>query len=108
MKTTVLATLIVLASAAPAFAQDEAPAPEMAETMEAPAEAMTINNSIEELMGTEATAAILQKHIPGIDQHPAYDQFKGMSLIELQPWSAGAVTDEIIAAVTAELEALTA
>ena len=108
MKTAAFAALLTFTAAAPAFAQDEAPATEMADTMEAPAEAMTIDNSIEELMGTEATAAILQKHIPGIDQHPAYDQFKGMSLVELQPWSAGAVTDEIIAAVTAELEALTA
>ncbi|MEM6827192.1 MAG: hypothetical protein AAF553_04550 [Pseudomonadota bacterium] len=114
MKTTLFAVaMIALGATAPALAQDaaaamptlEAPAAE-APAAEAAAEKLTIDNSIEELMGTEATSAILLKHIPGLNEHPAYDQFKGMSLIELQPWSAGAVTDEIIAAVTADLEAL--
>jgi hypothetical protein len=77
-------------------------------TEEAVTETLTINNSIEELMGNEATAAILEKHMPGIGSHSAYNQFKGMSLVELQPWSGGLVTDEIIAAVTADLEALNA
>ncbi len=104
MKTTALAaaTLLVFGAAAPVVAQDEAP------TTEAKAEALTIDNSIKELMANNATAAIIQKHLPGIDQHPAYGQFKTMSLIALQPWSAGAVTDEIIAAVKADLAALNA
>ena len=108
MKTAPLAALLLFA-AAPAFAQDETPATETAETADAKestAEMMTIENTIEELMSNEATAAILLKHIPGINEHPAYDQFKTMNLPTLQPWSAGAVTDEIIAAVKADLEAL--
>ncbi|MEO1647465.1 MAG: hypothetical protein AAFR32_01460 [Pseudomonadota bacterium] len=106
MNTTLFAVaLLALGASAPALAQDTA-APAEAPAAEAAAEKLTIDNSIEELMGTEATSAILLKHIPGLNEHPAYDQFKGMSLIELQPWSAGAVTDEIIAAVTADLEAL--
>ncbi|MEM6849414.1 MAG: hypothetical protein AAF580_15335 [Pseudomonadota bacterium] len=107
MKTTVFAVaMIALGATAPALAQDTAMPAAEAPAAEAAAEKLTIDNSIEELMGTEATSAILLKHIPGLNEHPAYDQFKGMSLIELQPWSAGAVTDEIIAAVTADLEAL--
>ena len=107
MKTTVFAVaMIALGATAPALAQDTAMPAAEAPAAEAAAEKLTIDNSIEELMGTEATSAILLKHIPGLNEHPAYDQFKGMSLIELQPWSAGAVTAEIIAAVTADLEAL--
>ncbi|MEM6492925.1 MAG: hypothetical protein AAF650_00960 [Pseudomonadota bacterium] len=103
MKTTAFAAaFLLLGAATPALADDHM------EKTEETAEKLTINNSIEELMANEETAAILLKHIPGIDEHPAYGQFKGMSLIELQPWSAGAVTDEIIAAVTADLQALNA
>ena len=103
MKTTALAaaTLLAFGVAAPATAQDKT-------TTEAKAQALTIDNSIEELMANKTTAAIVQKHLPGIDKHPAYGQFKTMSLIALQPWSAGAVTDEIIAAVKADLAALNA
>ena len=102
-----------LTAFAAAFALLGASAPALADgheekTEEAAKEALTINNSIEELMGNEATAAVLEKHIPGIGSHSAYDQFKGMSLVELQPWSGGLITDEIIAAVTADLEALAA
>lgn len=103
MKTTAFAAaLLVLGAAAPVLADGH-----MDKTA-APAEKLTIDSSIEKLMANEATAAIVLKHIPGINEHPAYDQFKGMSLVELQPWSAGAVTDEIIAAVTADLAALSA
>ena len=104
MKTTAyFAALALLGAASPALAEGHTE-----KTEEAMQKALTIDSSIEELMSSEATAAILLKHIPGINEHPAYGQFKGMSLVELQPWSAGAVTDEIIAAVTADLEALNA
>ncbi len=104
MKATALAAAVALLGAVSPTLAEDAEAP----VAEAPATQLTIDNSIEELMATEATAEVLLKHIPGIDEHPAYGQFKGMSLIELQPWSAGVVTDEIIAAVKADLEALTA
>ncbi len=119
MKTTAftLAALIATGFAAPALAQEATTAPQAAqeaapeaapEAAEAPVQTLTINSTIADLMATRPTAAIVLTHIPGLNEHPAYDQFKGMSLIELQPWSAGAVTDEIIAAITADLDALTA
>ena len=101
--TAFVAAFALLGAATPAFADNHAE-----KTEEAAKKALTINNSIEELMGNEATAAVLEKHIPGIGSHSAYDQFKGMSLIQLQPWSGGLITDAIIAAVTADLEALAA
>lgn len=97
--TAFVAALLVMGAATPALADHHG---EKAEVKAA----LTIDNSVEELMASEVTAAIIQKHLPGIDQHPAYDQFKTMSLIQLQPWSGGVVTDEIIAAVKADLEAL--
>jgi hypothetical protein len=108
-----LASLIATGCAVPALAQEATTAPQAAqesapEAAEAPEQTLTIDSSIADLMATHPTAAIVLKHIPGLNEHPAYDQFKGMSLVELQPWSAGAVTDEIIAAITADLDALTA
>lgn len=110
MKTTAIAAaLLILGAAAPAPAlaladshMEKAPEQEAEKT----AEQLTVNDPIEDLMADEKAAAVLLKHIPGINEHPAYEQFKGMSLVELKPWSAGVVTDEIIAAVTADLAAL--
>jgi hypothetical protein len=39
---------------------------------------------------------VLDKDIPGLTTHPAYDQFKGMSLKEVQPMSQGALTDDML------------
>lgn len=87
-------TPIMAFSASPALAQEEAQAP------------LTIDSSIEALMANEVTKAIVVKHLGTLDQHPAYGQFKSMSLVQLQPWSNGQVTDEIIAKVKADLAAL--
>ena len=102
MKTTAFAAaLLILGASTPALADHHG------EKTEKKA-ALTIDSSIEELMANEATAAILQKHLPGIDQHPAYGSFKGWSLVQLQPMSAGQITDETIAAIKADLAALNA
>ena len=97
MKLAPVALLLASLAAAPAIAEDAA---------EAPAAKLTIDSTIETLMANEATKAVVVKHLGAMDQHPAYGQFKGMSLIQLQPWSQGQITDEIIAAVKADLEAL--
>lgn len=104
MKTLAFAAAFALFGAAtPAFADQPA-----TNTEQPAKKALTISHSIEDLMGTEATAAILEKHVPGIASHSAYNQFKGMSLVQLQPWSGGLITDAIIAAVAKDLEALAA
>lgn len=94
------AALMIAGASAPALADEQIEKPAAA------AEKPTVETPIEKLMANEKTAAVLQKHLPNIDQHPAYGQFKGMSLVALKPWSAGAVTDEIIEKVKADLEKL--
>ena len=49
---------------------------------------------------------MLEKNIPGITTHEAYDQFKAMTLTQVAPMSQGALTDEIIKKVQADLDAL--
>lgn len=96
------ALLLITGAAAPALADGHSEAQvESGETA-----AATINTPIEALMADDATKAVVLAHLPGMDQHPAYGQFKGMSLVELQPWSQGLITDEIIEKITADLAAL--
>ena len=49
---------------------------------------------------------MVEKHLPGVSQHPARPQFEGMTLAQVAPVSNGAVTAEIIAAIDADLKAL--
>ena len=49
---------------------------------------------------------MVEAHLPGIDQHPAYGQFKALSLVAIQPFSGGLITDEILANITAGLAEL--
>ncbi|MEH6677701.1 hypothetical protein [Phenylobacterium sp.] len=61
------------------------------------------SNSVAELMADEKAKAVLEKHIPGIGAHPSYDMFKGMTLVELKPYSEGQITDDTLAAIKSEL-----
>ena len=44
----------------------------------------------------------------GIDvtAHPAYEQFKGMSLRQVQPFSEGQITDEMLKKIETDLAAI--
>ncbi len=102
MKFMPLAALLLTASVAtPAFADAHSEAPAAA-----PAVAMSINTPIATLMANESAKAVVLKHLPGIDEHPAYEEFKGMSLVALKPWSQGVITDDIIEKITTDLAAL--
>ena len=92
-----LATAPIFAlSATPVLADDHA---------EAPAK-LTIDSSIEALMGDEAAKAVVTKHLGPLDQHPAYGQFKALTLTQLQPMSAGQISAEAIEKIKTELAAL--
>ena len=91
---------LALLLSGPALAQTEpAPAPAPA------AEKLSIDLPIETLMADPVGKAVMDKEVPSLMAHPAYEQFKSMSLRQLQPYSGGAITDEKIAAVEAALEA---
>ncbi|MEY4255319.1 MAG: hypothetical protein RLZZ141_546 [Pseudomonadota bacterium] len=68
---------------------------------------MTVDATpIADLAAKPETKAILDKEVPGLTAHPAFEQFKGMSLKALQPMSGGVLTDEQLTAVQADLDAL--
>jgi hypothetical protein len=100
-----IATGLVLAVllAAPALAQTP-PAPATA----AQAPALSADTPLEAVVADPAAKAVLDKTLPNISRHPAFDQFKSMSLRQLQPYSEGRISDEAVAKVDAELKALPA
>ena len=87
---------VIALCASPALADDHA---------EAPAK-LTIDSPIEALMGNEAAKAVVVKHLGPLDQHPFYGQFKGMTLVQVQPMSNGQITAETIEKIKTELAAL--
>jgi hypothetical protein len=101
MKFVLVCLTLVLGVSAPLAAQT---APEPAPV--AAATKLSIDSPIEALVADPAGKTAIDSAFPGMTSHPAYDQFKGMSLKQVQPMSQGAITDEAIAKVSAALSAI--
>lgn len=98
--------------APPALAQD-APAP--ADTQPAPtapaptapapaADAkFTLDTPLQDIVADEKGKAVIEKHYPGMIALPEYEMFKAISLNQLQPYSNGKITDEMLAATAKDL-----
>jgi hypothetical protein len=95
----------VFLTAAAAAAQTPAPAATPPAAV-APAGPLSLDTPIEDIVANPAGKAVLDKDIPGLTTHPAYDQFKGMSLKEVQPMSQGALTDDMLKKTGDDLAAL--
>lgn len=65
-----------------------------------------LDTPIETLLADEKAKAVLDTDIPGLSSHPALDQFKAMSLKAVQPFSNGALTDEMLKKVETDLAAI--
>ncbi len=101
----VTALALTLMAATPALAQTAAPAPAPAA---AAAPAFSADTPLETVAANPAAKAVLDKDLPGVSAHPAWDQFKAMSLRQLQPYSEGKITDDVLAKVDADLKAVPA
>jgi len=112
MKTTLFAAAAALTvlAAAPAFAQAPAatPAPAAAPAAAlAPAAsgALSVESTpIETIVANPAGKAVLDKDLPGLTTHEAYEQFKAMTLAQVAPMSQGAITPEALKTVQADLD----
>jgi hypothetical protein len=98
------ASLLLAGAASAQTAPAPAPAPAPAAHVARP----TIESTIEALMADPETRAVVEKHLPGVDKHPAYEQFKGMTFRQVAPYSDGHITDALIAAIDTDLKALPA
>lgn len=100
MKSPTLAVIAALAAlaAAPALAQAPAATPATATA------ALSVETTpIEALVAIPAAKAVLDKDLPGLTTHEAYDQFKGMTLAQVAPMSEGAITEQLLKTVQADL-----
>ena len=97
--------LILAMTAVPAFAQTE-PAPAPAPAADAVAAKFTLDTPIETIAADPAGKAVLDADFPGMTSHPAYEQFKVMSLAAVQPLAQGQITDEQMAKAKTDLAAI--
>lgn len=100
MKYAIACSALLMSLTAPALAQT-APAPEAAA-----AGAFSIDTPIEQLVANPAAKSVLDADFPEVATHPAYEQFKAMSLKQLAPYSNGIITDEKLAKAGADLAAV--
>jgi hypothetical protein len=98
-----------LMAAAPAFAQGTA-APAPAPAAPAPAAAapasdtkFNLDTPLQDIVADEKGKAVIEKHFPGMIALPEYEMFKAISLTQLQPYSNGKITDEMLAATAKDL-----
>lgn len=82
------------------------PAPTSTSAAQAHAALTTAGTPIEDLIADPAARAIVEKHLPSLTGHPAYAQFKAMTLKAIMPFSGGVVTEEALTAIDEELAAL--
>jgi len=102
MKTTLFAAAAALCmlAAAPALAQAPAPA-----AAPAAAAALSVEKTpIETLVANPAAKAVLDKDLPGLTTHPAYEQLKTMTLTEVAQMSQGALDDAKLKVIQADLD----
>ena len=64
---------------------------------------MNLDTPIETIVADPAGKAALEKTLPGVTTHAAYDTFKTMSLRAVQPYSQGALTDDMMKKIEADL-----
>lgn len=102
-----LAPVLALpALAAPALADQTQSAPP-APASPAPQAAYAVEKTPLETLGADPKArAAVEKHLPGLFQHPAYEMIKSMPLKAIQPYSQGKITDDILTAIQTDLDAL--
>lgn len=97
----VAATVLIGGGAASA---QSAPAP--APPAPSSSQTLSIDTPIEVVTATPRAKAVLDADIPGLTDHPMYDQFKGDSLRVLAPKFGGAISEKDLAKVQADLAAL--
>ncbi len=100
-----VACAVAAAVSSPAAMAQQTPPPSAAPAA-ASAAKFNLDTPIEALIADEKAKAVLDADIPGLSSHPALDQFKAMSLKAVQPFSNGALTDEMLKKVETDLAAL--
>lgn len=99
------AAVLALAFGDMAMAQSQ-PTPPAPAPAPAASQALSIDTPIETLVATPRVKALLDADIPGLTDHPMFNQFKHESLRALAPKFGGAITEKDLAKMQADLAAL--
>lgn len=90
----------LLLGAMPAFAQD------IKTGSSASVSAFSADMPIEAIAADPRAKSVLDTVFPGMTAHAMYDQFKSMSVKQLQPMASDRITDAAIAKLASELAAI--
>ena len=63
----------------------------------------TIDTPIQDIVANEQGKAVIERNFPGLIARPEYEMFKAISLTQLQPYSNGKITDEMLADTAKDL-----
>ncbi len=101
-----VAVLVALSVAAPTFANTApvAPAPAPAPVMAVAT--LSIDSPIKALAADPVAKAALDANFPGVTTHSMYEQFKNMTIKQLQLMAADKITDAAIAKLATDLARL--
>ena len=94
---------LLIAAAALPLALPSTAAAQTAPAAPAAAAKFSIDTPIQDLYADPAAKAVMDKHLPGLTAIPQYEMIKAISLRQLQPYSDGKLTDELLSAVDTDL-----
>ena len=98
---------MIIAALLLATAQTATPAPApAAPAATAPASRLSLDTPVETIMADAKGKAVLDAAIPQLAGHPAYEQFKGMSLNQLQGMAPDQLSAEVMTKVATGLAAV--
>ena len=67
---------------------------------------LSLNSNLGDLLDTDASKAVLEKHLPGISTHPQIAMGRGFPLKMVAGFSGGLITNEALEKVEADLKTL--
>jgi hypothetical protein len=82
--------------------------PSLAQSGTASAALSSATTTIGDLLDNPASRAVLEKHLPDVVNSDQIDMARGMTLRDIQQYSADVVTDAKLAAIDADLARLVA
>ncbi len=101
-----VAVLVALSVAVPTFANTAPVAPAPAPAPVVAVAKLSIDSPIEALAADPVAKAALDANFPGVTTHSMYEQFKNMTIKQLQPMAADKITDAAIAKLATDLAPL--
>lgn len=66
----------------------------------------SIETKVGDLLGNNKAKKILEKHVPGISNHPQIGMARGFALVTAAKYSGGLITQKVLDDIDSDLRAL--